>query len=193
MVDYNTKIMLVINGKDVSIYRFPWPAWYFMWQWLIFRLCRLKIQAYGAIFISASMSAFMLIWYMDSKASRLVYSILMWFRGSCFSTLSWSTAGIINLLPIIALLSWLQSHLWLTSMAAGIFVLKLWLMVSHVVWVLSACLYAHHLALLFLFLLLTDNNSYQSGMSMHDCIALMVVHMPGMSSSLFVLWLCLES
>ena len=33
----------------------------------------------------------------------------------------------------------------------------------------------------------------QSGMSMHDSIALMVMHLPGISSSPFVSWLCLDS
>ena len=33
----------------------------------------------------------------------------------------------------------------------------------------------------------------KSGMSVHDSIRLMVMHMPGISSPIFVLWVCLES
>ena len=33
----------------------------------------------------------------------------------------------------------------------------------------------------------------KSGMSVHDSILLMAMHMPGISSSPFILWLCLDS
>ena len=60
-----------------------------------------KSKQEGQFFTISSMSAFMLIQQMDSCASSLVFSGAMWFRCSCFSTLSCSDAGIIILLPVI--------------------------------------------------------------------------------------------
>ena len=73
---------------------------------------------------------------------------------------------------------WLQSHLWITSIPAGHSVPQFWSMDSHRIWALTACLCAPHLVLLFLFLF---------------PIALMVIHMPWISSSMFVSWLFFTS
>ena len=52
VVIYNLKIILVINGTDVSSYRFPQPPWYFMWQCLVLWSCCLKIKtSWNFIFI----------------------------------------------------------------------------------------------------------------------------------------------
>ena len=50
VVNYNTKIMSVINDEDVSVYRVPWPLWHFMWHCLVVRSCYLKAQMSEAIF-----------------------------------------------------------------------------------------------------------------------------------------------
>ena len=47
---YNAKIVLVINGKDVSSYRFPLPPWHFMWYCFVLQLNCLEIRISGAIF-----------------------------------------------------------------------------------------------------------------------------------------------
>ena len=125
-----------------------------------------KSRQMEQFFTIFSMSAFMLIQYIDFGASSRVFSIPMLFMCGCFSALSCSTIGIILLLLL------LQSNLWMTSMAAGLSVPQLFLKASHRVWV---C--AHNLALLFLFLLLSCMT-----------IALGVMHTPVISTSLFMSW-----
>ena len=55
------------------------------------------------IFTISSMSAFMLTLYMDLCTSGLFFFIPMWVKCSCFSALSFSTVGIIIVLPFIAM------------------------------------------------------------------------------------------
>ena len=50
VVIYNTKIMLVIYGNDVSSYRFPWPSWYFMEHVLLFCHVGWKSRQVGHFF-----------------------------------------------------------------------------------------------------------------------------------------------
>ena len=70
---------------------------------------------------------------------------------------------------------WLQSHLWMTSMAAGLSVSQLWSNASSDS--MHVCSSSNVAILIFSALI-------RSGISMHACIALMVSHVPGISSSL---------
>ena len=76
----------------------------------------------------------------------------------------------------------------MTSMAAVPSVSQVLSKANCTVWVLTAYFGAHHLVFLFLFLLLSMQHF---GMFIHDPIAFMVIHMPDISSSLFVSWVCL--
>ena len=46
----NTKIMLVINCKDVNSDRLPWPLWYFVWHYFVLWSCCLTIKTCGPAF-----------------------------------------------------------------------------------------------------------------------------------------------
>ena len=98
------------------------------------------------------MSVFMLIQYMDSCFSSPVLWIPMWLMCSCFLV---ACHVVLQILLFFCLslqgCQWLHSHLWKTNLAAGLFVPQFWFMAIHEVQFLTACLCAHHLALLFLF------------------------------------------
>ena len=47
---YNAKIVLVINGKNISSNRFCQPPWYFMWFCFVLELCCLEIKICKANF-----------------------------------------------------------------------------------------------------------------------------------------------
>ena len=76
----------------------------------------------------------------------------------------------------------------MTTIAAGLSVSQLWSVANCGVQVVIACPYAGHVFLLFLFLLLSC-----SLVCLCKTIALMLMHMPGISSSLFVSWMYLDS
>ena len=81
---------------------------------------------------------------------------------------------------------WLQSCPLMTSMATVPSVPPPLLMASQGVHTLREYIVSHHLVLPIVSLV-------PFGLSMLGSIALMVMHMPGISSSLFVSWLCLDS
>ena len=188
VVIYNTKIMPVINGKDVSSNRDPWHTWYLVRHCHICWSCCLKIQTSGAFSVIFPMSALMLNQYMNSYASSLVFSITMWFRCSCFSAFSCSTAGIIILLPFIAILSMIvipsvndqygYRSFCISALVSG----QSWNKRHNNMPMCSLSSIANLISFAFM----------QFGMSVHDSIALMLMHIPRMSSSLLVLRLCLE-
>ena len=180
--------MSVIKGKDVSSYRLPWPPWKFLWHCLIFWSHCLKNQTSGAIFTISSMPMFMLNQYMDWCTRSLVFSIPVCFTCSCFSSLSCSTVCII-LLSIIAMPSMIASSSQNDQYGCRSFYTKA--MVNGQPQSMSSN--SMHMCLSFSIANLMSSVSMQSGMSIHDSIALMVMHMPGISSSPFVLWLCLNS
>ena len=82
---YNIKMMLVINCKHLSSYRFPWFPWYFMWYcfflWSWFqetKSCGLIFNCFFCISIHVNL-VYGLI------ASIPVFSMSMWLRCNCFS------------------------------------------------------------------------------------------------------------
>ena len=188
VVIYYTKIMLIITSKDISAYRFPQPPCFFMWHYLIFCLCCFKVQAGGAIFTIPSVSALMLIQYIDSHASSLVFPIPIWFLCSWFSALSCSATGIILLLPLIAMHSMIVISYLIDDYGCKSFCIPA--LVNGLLQSMSSesmpmCSLSS-LAVLFLQLWCS---------LVCQCMTLtelMVIHMPGISSSLFVSWLCLD-
>ena len=126
---------------------------------------------------------------MDLFASSLVFSISMCFWCSCLSALPCSTVGIIVLLPFTAMQSMIAvstlndqygSRSFCTSaLVDG----KLWSMRSES---MLTCL-SSSVAIPISFAVM------QSSMSVHDIVALMVTQMPGILSSHFGFWLCLDS
>ena len=141
------------NDKDASAYRFPQTPWYIMWHCLIFRSCDLKVHASGAIIYC---------FFFVSVHVDLVYGVTCQQPGLlCFSFLSHSTAGIIILLPFIAMYPSLPSHLRINSMSAGLYGTHLWLMESHMVQILTSSS----------IVILISSVLKQSGMTIHSyCI-----------------------
>ena len=154
MILYITKIMLVINCKDVSSYRthyFPGIVHDFI---LPFWLYCLKVKVCEAIFIASSMSAFILTQYMESHASSLP-SLCPCDLGVAVKLLFLA----VRLVVLPFYLSWqfhvwLQSHVWMISTVAVPSVPQLLSVAICRVLVLPGYLSAHHIMLLSLFLLL---------------------------------------
>ena len=120
----------------------------------------------------------MLTQYMDSLTSHLVFYMPIWSRCSCSSALSCSAAGIIILLPFIAI----------PSMAAVPSVSQLLSMASHGGQALTVCLGAHHVVLSFLSLLLSCSLI---------CLCMILLHLWWYTWLVFLclcfFWLCLDS
>ena len=76
VVNYNTKIMLDINCKDISSDRFQWPSWYFMWHYLVFGSCGLTIKTCGTAF-----DHLFYIFYISVHVDPIYY--LMWEHQWC--------------------------------------------------------------------------------------------------------------
>ena len=143
--------------------------------------CCLKIQKSGAIFYNFICQHIVWIQCIDLCASSLVFSTPMWFRCSCFSALSLALQVLFFHLSLQCCL-WLQSYLWITSIAAHFSVPQLWLMASHVVWVVTAFWCAHNLALLLLFVLLLCSLVY-----CYMTVVWMVMDMPRIGYSYVIL------
>ena len=119
----------------------------------------------------------------------LFFYMSMWLMCSCFIALSCNDVGIILLLPLRAIPSMIATsslHEQYSCSSFSISVIgdgKAWSMSSTNALRCSSsratCLFS--------------STAMQSGMSMHDTIAVMVMHMPNISSSPFVSWLCLDS
>ena len=80
----------------------------------------------------------------------LVSSVTLCDRWSCISVYLAALHMLLFFCLSLQCNLWLQSHLWVTSMAAGLSVLQVWLITRHGVWVLTAPICAHHLVFLFL-------------------------------------------
>ena len=105
VVIYKTKIILLINCKDISSDRFPWPPWYFVCHYLILGSCGMVIKTCGAVLIITfitSISVFKLIQYINSHASMLVFAMPIWLICSWFIAFYCSVAGMI-ILPLMAI------------------------------------------------------------------------------------------
>ena len=126
VVIYHIKIILVINGKDVTVYRYLWSVWNFMWHCFIVWSCFLEVK--------------------KSKASFFFYNFLyVSVHGNPVYGLAYQQPC--PLYSHVVHAEVLQCHIWMTSMAAGLFHLsffigKFWSTS------LTACLCGHHLALL---------------------------------------------
>ena len=112
MVIYNAKIVLVINGKDVSSNRFSWSPWYFLCYCLVLGLCCLEIKIYKAI-LNCVFYVSIHVDPVDGYACQQPHlSLPIWFLCSQFSTFPWIDAGIIILLPFKAIP-------WITTISSG--------------------------------------------------------------------------
>ena len=169
--------MLLINCKDVSSNRFPWPPWYFVWHNFVFGSYDLKSRHTGQLLIASFLSAFMFIQY----TSTLVFYMPICFICSCFTALFCSIVGMIILLPLMAnptydcnlIPEWPIQLKFLFNSA---FVdCQPWSMSSVNAWKCS----------FFRVVSIISSVVLQSGMSMHDSIALMVMHMSGICLSHF--------
>ena len=138
----------------------------------------------GQLFTVSYMSAaFMLNQYIDLCASSLVFSIPLWIRGSCFSVLSYSIAGIIIILlftaiPSMVAVSSVNDQYGCRYFCTSALVDGRPCSVSSTS--MSMCSSS-------IIAILTSSAVRKSSMSMHDTVVLMAMHMPGISSSLFVL------
>ena len=138
VVLYNTKIMLVINAKDVSSYRF---------------------HCLPGISCDTVLSLVMLIWNQDKFGKFWPFLLCKnssWssrIRCSCFSVLSCNAAGNFILQHFIALLSIIGISSLNDQYGCSPSLPLFWFMSSHRVWGLTTCQYGHQLFLAFLFLL----------------------------------------
>ena len=103
---------------------------------------------------------------MDSCVTSLVLSMPIWFKCCCFSTPSCSTACIDILLSYIAILSMIVISSLNDQYGGRSF--------CHGVWVLTVCLCS-----LSSVAIPISSGVMQYGISVHDSITLMVMHMPG--------------
>ena len=138
----------------------------------------------GKILIISSLLAFMLTQCKNSHASSFVFCMQMWFQCSCFSALSYTAAITVILLPFITI----QSMMAISSLDEQYSYSS-----SCTLAVVNGQPYSTSSdsmpkCLLSSVAFLISSALMQSGMSMHDSIALVVMHMPGISSSLFVSW-----
>ena len=107
----------------------------------------------------SSMLASILTQYIDSHVSKLVFSMPTWFRWSLFFFFFWLCIALLQVLLFFYLLLqchlWLKSHFSMTSMATGFLHLSIgqWPVTEYCI--LTACIFVHHLMLLFLFFLLS--------------------------------------
>ena len=154
---------------------------FFLWHCLIFSQVAWKsIQVEQFSIISSS-------WH--SNWSNISNCIPAAFSIPCGS-------GIADLVPCLVLLQvlffclplqchlWLQSHLRMSGMAAGLSVPQLWLMNSHIARFSTACLCACHLVLLFLFFFCCRAVWY---------VCAWRYYLDGNAHAISVLWLCLDS
>ena len=108
---------------------------------------------------------------------------------SCFSALSCSDVGVIIILSLIAIPS-MSSILSLNNQYSSISLCTSALVDGHVWSIGSANALRCSSSRV---TILMSAAVMQSCMSIYDSIALFVMQMPNISSSLFVVWLCLES
>ena len=135
----------------------------------------------GQIFIVSSLSAFMLIQYIVSCASSCVFSIPMWFRCSCFSVLPCSTMGIFIQLPFITVTSMIAISSLNDQYACRSFCISALVDGQPQ----SSSSDSMPMCSSSSITILISSALMQSSMSMHDSVEVMVIHMPGISSSLF--------
>ena len=81
MLIYDTKIIVLVNCKQVYTKDFPW---YLSENYFLFWLHLLKSKACGAVFTVFSIYTLRCIQYMDCLASGLVFSMPMWLIWSWF-------------------------------------------------------------------------------------------------------------
>ena len=107
----NINIILVVNCKDISPYRYPRLPWYLCDIALFLGCVDLKSKHMGKFLTFSSFSAFMLTQQMGLCASSLVLLMPIWFRCSCYSALSCNDVGTIIIIlfmsypPMIAISS----------------------------------------------------------------------------------------
>ena len=182
--------MLVINCKDVSSNRFPWPPSYFVWYHLILLSCCLKHKTCGAVFnclLYVGIHVDPIYWI---TCQHLCHFYAHMINVQLFSALSCSVVGIIILPKRIGCNPQYDCYflpewpIWLQFLYTSAFV-------DDQPWSTSSIN-----ALRYSFSRVTTLISsaiMQPGISMHDSIALIVMCMSGISSYLFVLWLYLDS
>ena len=125
---------------------------------------------------------------MGLDASILIISMPICFRCIYFSVLSCSAAGIIILLPFSAMSAMIvisclkYQHGYRYVCTSGLVSGNPWSMSSEGMPMCSLSVLA----------VLISSAVMQPSRSMYDTTALMVMHMPRISSSLFGLWLCLD-
>ena len=147
-----------------------------------------KSRHVGQFLIVLFMSAFKVIQFMDSCASSLVFSMLMWLMCGWSNTFFCNDAGIIIFLPFLAIppmtaISCLKDQYGCTSFWTSAFVDG-----YHIIHILISHIYAHLLGMVVMFHLLA---------SIQGCLYVSIVFMLMLilvtSSSLFSLRLCLDS
>ena len=185
VVIYSTKIMLAISCKDVNSYIFPQLPLVFHAMHFIYWSCCLEIKACRAVLVVSLMLAFM---YMDSCASKQIWFMSMWLRCSCSSDLSCGATGIIIVLPFIAIpsmiaISSMNDQYFCSSFCT--FSFCQWPAMNAHSDSMPRCTSPSFAPLIF-------SAVMEYGRSMYDSIAFMMIHMPHISLSLSVSWLCLD-
>ena len=141
------------------------------------------------VFMAPYMSVFMLLPYVDLHDSSYVFSLPIWLMCSCFSTLSCSGVGIIICLPLIAVLS-----MTVISFLRNQYCCSLFCTLAFVDGQLWSMGYVKVLRCLsFRLNIFISSTLMQTGMPLHDSIALILTCICSISSFLFVLLLYLGS
>ena len=114
---YNAQIVSVINNKDVSSNKFPWPTWYFMTNCCFLVLCFLEIKTCQTTFncLVCQYPCWSSRWICMSVALSFLYPYDSSETGSILFF------GVMLVLLFFYLPWWFyhlsQSHLWMTIMA----------------------------------------------------------------------------
>ena len=176
--------MLVNHCKNVNSHRFAWPPGILCDIALSFGYVTWKLWYVAQFF----MWAFMLTQY-DLYTISLVFFIPLWLRSTHLSDFSCNATGTMIILPFIAVPSMIATSSLNDQYGCSSFCTSAF--VNGLPWStdfdsMPQCSSSS-------VTLLISSAVMKSGMTMNDSIAFIVMHMPGIFSSLFISWLILDS